>query len=65
MTFTALLGGPTTRQATRLPGCGTTSSTWTVDTTGLSGGVYSVTAASTDVAGNPEAAPVAQTFTIL
>lgn len=53
VSFANLLGllGTTTRQATCTSGCGTTSATWSVSTTGLFG-LYLVTASSTDVAGN-------------
>ena len=51
VTFTPLLGAPVTRAAT----CAATCATWTVSTRGLLG-TYTVTAATTDTAGNAGAA---------
>ncbi len=53
VSFADLFGllGTTVRQATCTAGCGTTAATWTVSTGGLLG-IYTVTAAATDVAGN-------------
>lgn len=53
VTFTPAVGDPIVRQASCVSGCapGSTSSAWSVSTSGLTG-VYTVTARTSDVAGN-------------
>lgn len=63
VTFTDVAGTETTREAD-CTGCGTAQATWSVETTGLVPGVYTVSAVATDVAGN-DSAPAVATFVVV
>ncbi|MCA1833626.1 MAG: hypothetical protein ABR548_13365 [Actinomycetota bacterium] len=51
-TFTDALGNATTVAAECITGCGTTATTWNASVEGLLPGLYTVTAATTDIASN-------------